>query len=259
MKKLANEIVAWLRDYAVKNNRNCFVVGVSGGVDSALVSTLCAMTGRFTYCVILPCQSTSNGITLAQDHIRHLKSIYGTVSDVYMDLTSTFGLFEANVPAKFRYGDKGELTFANTKSRLRMIALYQVAGMTHGCVVGTGNKVEDFGIGFFTKYGDGGVDVSPIADLTKTEVRAMAKVLGVNKAILNAAPTDGLWADNRSDEQAIGATYEELEWAMDFLKSVVDYDKDDLTPRQREIMKLYKARHAAAQHKLNPIPIFKRS
>jgi NAD+ synthase len=259
MKSLANEIVKWLKSYAENNTRKALVVGVSGGVDSALVSTLCAKTGLPTYCVILPCQSKSNGISLAQAHARWLRKKYPNVKDVYMDLSPCFGLFEANVPADFRFVEKAELAFANAKSRLRMVALYQVATTTHGCVVGTGNKVEDFGVGFFTKYGDGGVDVSPIGDLTKTEVRAMARALGVSATIVNVAPTDGLWADNRTDESALGATYEELEWAMANADHYAKHGTQGMTPRQREVMDIYNKRHAVSQHKLHPIPVFRKA
>lgn len=261
MKKLANEIVAWLKDYAVTNKRNAFVVGVSGGVDSGLVSTLCAMTGLPTYVVTLPCQSKQNGLDNANLHVQWLKESFTNVTSNDIDLTTTFETFVKSLPPSL----KNDLGFANAKSRLRMIALYQVATVYGGLVVGTGNKVEDFGVGFFTKYGDGGVDISPIADLTKTEVRAMAAALGIAPAVAQAVPTDGLWADNRTDEEQLGATYEELEWAMTAIANApwdeagLEPDwKDNFTPRQKEVMAVYTKWHNAGAHKLAPIPTFVR-
>lgn len=253
MTDLSNQIVAWLKNYAVTNNRKSFVVGVSGGVDSALVSTLCAMTGLPTYCAVLPCETKSDQTLRAYQHFAWLRNKYdNTIMDI-IDLTATFQAFKKELH-KDRHN---ALAFANTKSRLRMISLYQIATSSDGLVVGTGNKVEDYGVGFFTKYGDGGVDLSPIGDLTKTEVRQMCRELGVLPELAEAVPTDGLWEDTRTDEDQLGATYEELEWAMDFLASVVDYDEETLTPRQKEIMKTYNKWHNAGQHKLNPIPVFK--
>lgn len=253
-------LVAWLKDYAVKNDRRSFVVGVSGGIDSALVSTLCAMTGLQTHCVILPCHSRESGILLARRHIRWLGDKFGFDSVVYnhtIYLNETFNVFEG---ATLPYYGINNLAYANVKSRLRMLALYHIATLKDGLVVGTGNKVEDFGIGFFTKYGDGGVDISPIADFTKTEVRELAKELGIIEEIIKAVPTDGLWDDQRSDEQAIGATYEQLEWAMNYIEAHPSWENKMVahTPEQLKVLKIYKTRHAAAQHKLNPIPTFKR-
>lgn len=253
MKELANEIVAWLKDYAVKNNRKTWVVGVSGGIDSALVSTLCAMTGMPTHCVILPCHSKSNETTRGRNHVQWLLDKYDNVQGNKWDLSSVFDAFKCSLPDD----NPDTLALANSKSRLRMIALYQVATPLQGLVVGTGNKVEDFGVGFFTKYGDGGVDISPIADLTKTEVRAMARALDINKEILEVAPTDGLWDDARTDEQALGASYEELEWAMDHYEEWME-GLLNTTQRQKEVLVIYNKWHTAGQHKLNPIPMFKR-
>jgi NAD+ synthase len=251
------KVVTWLKDYAVNNGRQSLVVGVSGGIDSALVSTLCAKTGITTYCVILPCESKKDQTTRGIDHTKWLENQFTNVKGEYTDLTSTFKAFKHSLSFSIPWSD---LAFANTKSRLRMIALYQVATSTGGIVVGTGNKVEDFGVGFFTKYGDGGVDLSPIADFTKTEVRELAKELGIIDEIIKATPTDGLWEDTRSDEQAIGATYEELEWAMNYTEAHPNWEDKMVayTPEQLKVLKIYTARHAAAQHKLNPIPIFKR-
>jgi len=257
MKELANEITAWLNDYAMKANRNAFVVGVSGGVDSALVSTLCAMTGLPTHCVILPCETKSNETDRGVKHINWLIERYSNVTMNQVDLTTTFRAFAAECQGKYYYN---ELGFANTKSRLRMIALYQVATCRDGLVVGTGNKVEDYGVGFFTKYGDGGVDISPIADLTKTEVRQMCRELGVLPELTNAVPVDGLWTDTRTDESQLGATYEELEWAMAYEDAIRNGGggPGDLTRRQREVLYAYRKWHSMTLHKLAPIPTFRR-
>jgi len=258
MKALANEIVAWLKNYAEKSGQKAFVVGVSGGVDSALVSTLCAMTGLPTHCVILPCQSKPEHSKAGLKHIAWLQGKFRkTVYLHRIDLTKVFEAF-----AKENQGYENDLAFANAKSRLRMIELYQIACINSGLVVGTGNKVEDFGIGFFTKYGDGGVDISPIADLYKTEVRLMCQAIDVLPDLTNAIPTDGLWADGRSDEDAIGATYKELEWAMDWIEDGKNCSStvlvEGLTPRQKQVLEIYTNRHAATMHKLLPIPTFKR-
>jgi NAD+ synthase len=262
MKELANDIVAWLKDYAVKNDRKAFVLGVSGGVDSALVSTLCAMTGLPTYCAVLPCQSKSAETSRGEKHIEWLQKRYPNVRRQHIDLTTTFEAFYDNT--KYELADA--LAYANTKSRLRMIALYQIATPIGGIVVGTGNKVEDFGIGFFTKYGDGGVDLSPIADLLKSEVRQMCRDLGVLPELSEAVPTDGLWADARTDEGAIGASYDELEWVMTFLERnngwpcpvPTNSNTPLLTARQQEVLNIYMKRHMASRHKLEPIPTFVR-
>jgi len=258
MKELANEIVAWLNNYAKKNGAKGWVIGVSGGVDSALVSTLCAMTGLPTHCVILPCQTKGDQTSRGEKHIDWLQDNYNNVVFHKIDLTTTFEAFREEV----RIDYNNDLAFANTKSRLRMIALYQVACCKGAFVVGTGNKVEDFGIGFFTKYGDGGVDISPISDLTKTEVRQMCRDLGVLPELSEAVPTDGLWADTRTDEDAIGASYEELEWAMKWVEDGKGcYSTvllEGLTPRQKQVLEIYTTRHAATLHKLAPIPTFRR-
>lgn len=255
MKELANEIVAWLKNYAEANNRKAFVVGVSGGVDSALVSTLCATTGLPTYCVVLPCQSKAEHAITAVKHIDWLQEKFPNVFFKKICLTETFEAFYDET--KYDYGDA--LAYANTKSRLRMIALYQIATPIGGLVVGTGNKVEDFGIGFFTKYGDGGVDISPIADLMKSEVRQMCRELGVLPELAEAVPTDGLWNDTRTDETQVGATYDELEWAMGFLEKNNGWPSEiTMSARQQEVLNIYMKRHMASRHKMVPIPTFKR-
>ena len=254
MKNLANEIVAWLKDYAGTNNRKAFVLGVSGGVDSALVSTLCSMTGLPTHCVVMPCQTKPDQTDRGNIHIDWLMKNFPNVVYHKIDLTETFESFKNEV--KYKY--ESDLAFANTKSRLRMISLYQVATCAGGLVVGTGNKVEDYGVGFFTKYGDGGIDISPIADLTKTEVRAMCRELGVLPELAEAISTDGLWEDTRTDEDQLGATYAELEWAMSHLEVPV-FERSEITSRQLEVLNTYTKWNKAGKHKILPVPTFKRT
>lgn len=258
MIKLANKASDWIKEYTLKNNRKALVTGVSGGVDSAVVSTLNAMTGIRSIGVIMPCHSKANETTRGWAHMKWLMDKFPNVEMLEIDLTATFDAFSKSLPVELRDA-KAQLSFANDKSRLRMTTLYHVAGYNDGLVVGTGNKVEDFGVGFFTKYGDGGVDLSPIAKFTKTEVRAMAKALGINKDICEAIPTDGLWDDARSDESQLGATYEEFEWIMKWLDDIRNCrTASTITARQNEVLTIYNRWNKAAQHKLNPIPIFER-
>ena len=210
--KLKFDIDRWLKDYYYFHAIKSFVVGVSGGIDSAVVSTLCAETGLPTYVLTMPLHSKQENTKLSDAHAKALADKYSNVTVVNVDLTRPYESFMAWQDNRFT---SNELANANTKSRLRMVTLYQVAGSVGGIVVGTGNKVEDYGIGFYTKYGDGGVDIAPIADLYKTEVRELGSYLGVSDDIINAKPTDGLWDDGRSDEDQIGATYSELEEAME--------------------------------------------
>lgn len=239
------QIIKWLTDYINNTSSQGFVVGISGGIDSALTSTLCAQTGISTYVVSLPLRQKQDQLQRATDHIDWLCNTYKNVTAIEIDLTGIFDKFESTfIPYN------SELAFANSRSRLRMAALYQIATYYNCLVVGTGNKVEDFGVGFFTKYGDGGVDISPIADLNKTQVRELAKRLGILSEIVLAKPTDGLWEDDRSDEEQIGATYEELEWAMEFTG-----DLSQLTGRQLEVIKIFNILNKKAQHKLKPIPV----
>ena len=246
---IAEKISSWLRDYLEANNLKTFVVGVSGGIDSAVTSTLCAMTGIPTVTVNLPLHSSRNNTELSSLHLEWLRSNYKNVQTDVVHLDSVFDSF-----AETLQGYDSALGFANSKARLRMAALYQIAASTTGMVVGTGNKVEDFGVGFFTKYGDGGVDISPIADLTKTQVRELARELGIHQTILDAPPTDGLWEDSRTDEDQIGASYEELEWAMDYIENNRLYD---LTSRQEEVIMVYKKFNRLNAHKMQSIPVFK--
>ena len=254
MEKISEQIQYWLKEYVTDSNQKGFVIGVSGGIDSAVVSTLCAETGIPTIVVSLPIKEKV-GHNLSLEHIKNLCDKYSNVKSVEVDLTNTFESFYNSVTND---SDVDNLSMANVRSRLRMITLYHVAQSNGMLVVGTGNKVEDFGIGFYTKYGDGGVDISPIADLMKSEVYELGKYLGVTENILKARPTDGLWTDGRTDEDQIGATYDELEWAMKYLETgILDYATCPDIDRQREVLKIYTSRHNANKHKMNPIPVCK--
>jgi NAD+ synthase len=237
----------WLKQYALNAGVNGFVVGISGGVDSAVTSTLCAKTGMKVLVLNMPIRQTKAEFSRATEHMDWLLTNYSNVEAQTIDLTSTFHQLEKTFPIQ-TVGN--HLAMANSRARLRMTTLYAL-GQTHGLLVaGTGNKIEDFGVGFFTKYGDGGVDLSPIADLTKTEVFELAGSLNIVQSILLAKPTDGLWEDERSDEDQIGATYPELEWAMSYTGSL-----ESLDARQREVMEIYQKLNKANKHKMEPIPV----
>jgi NAD+ synthase len=247
LERIASHITNWLSDYAQKANQHGFIVGISGGVDSALTSTLCARTGLKTVLVSMPIHQHPEQLKRAHQHMEGLELKFPNVSGVEIDLTDSFEMLRKSVPGKV---SEHELSMANTRARLRMTTLYAI-GQTEGCLVaGTGNKVEDFGVGFFTKYGDGGVDISPIADLTKTEVWKLAKHLGVSPEIIEANPTDGLWGEDRTDEDQIGATYPELEWAMEY-----HGEERELSARQQEVLRIYRKLNAVNQHKMHPIPV----
>lgn len=252
--KVIDHIVNWLKDYASAAKMNGFVLGISGGIDSAVVSALCAKTGMRTLCVELPIHQASDQINRAQRHIHDLKKNFANVSDVQVNLTDVFEQFKAVVPY-VEESDNLHLTLANTRARLRMTTLYYFAGLHKYLVAGTGNKVEDFGVGFYTKYGDGGVDLSPIADLMKSEVYEIARVLNISNEIIGAAPTDGLFGDSRTDEDQIGARYSELEWAMK--RAEEGKTAEDFSGREKEVFKIYKSRHSANLHKMDPIPVCK--
>ena len=224
-----------------------FIVGISGGVDSAVTSTLCARTGRKTILLNMPIRQTKAEYVRACEHIEDLTHKFSNVSSLEIDLTPVFDQLSLVLPSDAR---EDALSMANSRSRLRMTTLYAVGQSNRCLVAGTGNKVEDFGVGFFTKYGDCGVDLSPIADLTKTEVFTLARHLGIVDSILNAKPTDGLWEDGRSDEDQLGATYPELEWAMDYTG-----DRSELNSRQIEILTIYERFNRANKHKMIPIPV----
>ena len=247
---LAKEIQLWITDYASKNNLKTLVIGVSGGIDSAVVSILCAQTGLPTIVVGMPINSNSKNTELSEKQIEFLSTKYkNNVLGYHIDLSKTFEEFKSH--AAFKKEFNSELGFANSKSRLRMITLYQIAASKNGLVVGTGNKVEDFGVGFYTKYGDGGVDISPIADLYKTEVRELGRHLGVPQEIINAEPTDGLWEDDRTDEDQIGATYEELEWVMEHGLNKLSY-----TQKEYKVVEKFLNFHNKNKHKMVSIPVF---
>lgn len=250
--KIINHIVNWLTDYAQKSGMKGFVVGVSGGIDSAVVSTLAAKTGLKTLLLEMPIRQKEDQVNRAQDHIEDLKSKYPNVEGFTVNLTPTFDIFQKSVDVENKSFPAEQLALANSRSRLRMLTLYYYGQINGLLVTGTGNKVEDFGVGFFTKYGDGGVDISPIADLYKTEVYKLSKALDIIESIQKAVPTDGLWDEERTDEQQIGATYPELEWAMEQDQSLT---ADDFEGREKEVFTLYQRMHRATLHKINPIPV----
>jgi len=237
--KLKFDIDKWLKDYYYFYGINALVVGVSGGIDSAVVSTLCAETDLQVYALGMPIHQDKEQESLSDAHLDWLDNKYENVNTIKIDLTNTFDTFKYDLE---RYATN-ELALANTRARLRMVTLYQIAGQFGGIVAGTGNKVEDYGIGFFTKYGDGGVDIAPIADLYKTEVWELGKHLGVDERIIDAIPTDGLWDDGRKDEDQIGASYAQLEEAMEYRRGPALDILDELNNKNK--------------HKMEPIPTFK--
>jgi NAD+ synthase len=283
--EVTEEIVNFLKDYVKNSGTKGFVIGVSGGIDSAVVSTLCARTGLPTLMLEMPIHQAQDQVTRARKHIDLITAKHKNTDSVVIDLTETFEAFKkSGVNIAGITPEQHEFSLSNSRSRLRMITLYQFAGQLGYIVAGTGNKVEDYGIGFFTKFGDGGVDISPIGDLVKSEVYELGRYLGVNEDILNAAPTDGLHNDGRTDEDQIGATYAELEWAM----SVVDYTVNNFlnmypisndikinfisdfngflgyaqtcfnhffTMREKEVLQIYCQRHIANSHKMEMPPV----
>ncbi|WP_289063361.1 NAD(+) synthase [uncultured Zobellia sp.] len=250
--KVVDYIVNWLKEYAVNANMKGFVIGISGGIDSAVTSTLCAKTGLELMCLEMPIHQAENQVTRASRHIDWLQANFNKVKRQPVNLTPVFDSLVSSLP-KVDNEEERFMSLANTRARLRMTTLYYFAALEGYLVAGTGNKVEDFGVGFYTKYGDGGVDLSPIADLLKTEVYEIAKHLNINTDIQNAAPTDGLWGDDRTDEDQIGASYPELEWAM----KMQDEGKkvSDFTGREKEVFSIYTKFNSANQHKMNPIPV----
>lgn len=252
IEKINAHIVNWLLHYATNAKVKGFVVGISGGIDSAVTSTLCAQTGLPTLCVEMPIHQAPSQVSRGKEHIAQLQSRFANVASALADLTPAFETFKAMVPSS---DDEAilNLTLANTRARLRMTTLYYFAGLNSALVAGTGNKVEDFGVGFYTKYGDGGVDLSPIADLMKSEVRLLAAYLDVPESIITAKPTDGLFGDDRSDEDQLGASYDELEFAM--LAYENGRTANDFEGRALEVFNIYRKLNAANQHKMNPIPV----
>ena len=252
--KVVDYIVKWLKDYAESSKMNGFVVGVSGGIDSAVTSALCAKTGLPVLCVEMPIYQAESQVSRAKLHIENLKKSFPNVSSTNFDLSGVFDTFK-NQDLFDSDHQLLDLSLANTRARLRMTTLYYFAGLKKYLVAGTGNKVEDFGVGFYTKYGDGGVDLSPIADLMKSEVYALGKLLEVTKSIINAAPTDGLFGDNRTDEDQIGASYDELEWAMKM--NDLEKSSEDFEGREKIVFDLFLKLNSTNKHKMIPIPICK--
>ncbi len=245
---IKDKIIKWIKDYAIKHNKTTLVVGVSGGIDSAVTSALCAETGLKTIPVVMSIKSRD---ILALDQIWWLDDNYSNISRRIINLEKIFHEF---VNASKYLGADSELGFANSRSRLRMVMLYQIAQSNNGLVIGTGNKVEDFGVGFYTKYGDGGVDISPIADLYKSEVYALGTHLKILGHIMRAPPTDGLWDDGRTDEEQLGLTYDQLEDTMrkDEMNAIVT------NPKKQKILKRFQELKAANLHKMVPIPVWRK-
>ncbi|GLB49080.1 NAD(+) synthase [Neptunitalea lumnitzerae] len=250
--EIIEHIVSWLKSYATNAGMNGFVIGVSGGIDSAVTSTLCAKTGLDVLCLEMPIHQSENQVSRALNHIKWLESNFEKVHMTTVNLTPVFDSLIESLPPVSSEEDRF-MSLANTRARLRMSTLYYFAALEKRLVAGTGNKVEDFGVGFYTKYGDGGVDLSPIADLLKTEVYEIAKALGVNQEIIEAAPTDGLWGDDRTDEDQLGASYPELEWAM--AQDEAGKTIDDFSGRKQQVFAIYKRFNNANKHKMDPIPV----
>ena len=252
---LQNRISDWLKSYLENNNLDTFVIGISGGIDSAVTSALCGMTGKRTIAVTMPIHQNPDETNRGKKHIEWLKNNYQQIEEYHIDLTNTYESLKKTIPLQIteNNGNQYELSLANTRARIRMSTLYLLSGGTNGVVVGTGNKVEDFGVGFFTKYGDGGVDISPIADLMKSEVYNLGKEIGIINDILNAPPTDGLWDDGRTDEDQLGISYDELEWAME-----CNLSDECLNDKQKTILAIYDSHRMKNLHKMKKIPVFKK-
>tara|TARA_B100001059_G_scaffold90964_1_gene89749 strand:- start:4327 stop:5115 length:789 start_codon:yes stop_codon:yes gene_type:complete len=249
---VSNHITNWLSSYLKESKTNGFVIGVSGGIDSAVTSMLCAKTRMNVLCLEMPIHQAPEHVNRAQEQIEFLKKNYSNVKSSNVNLGPVFEALKNEISNEGPI-DKIEMSLANSRSRLRMTTLYYYASLNNYLVAGTGNKVEDFGVGFYTKYGDGGVDLSPIADLLKSEVYELGKYLKVPKSIIEAAPSDGLFGDARTDEEQIGASYSELEWAM----SMKDLGKtpSDFLGREKEIYEIFTKFFSSNSHKMNPIPI----
>jgi len=266
--ELEDRIVGWISEYCLTHPKiKSLVVGISGGIDSSVVSTLCALTGMPTYVVGMPINQLENQESLSDSHGKWLESKFNNVKFIKTDMSSVYDSFLQTIS-----NDIGEnfatnkLAQANTRSRLRMVTLYQVAGSVNGIVVGTGNKVEDYGVGFYTKYGDGGIDIAPIADLYKTEVWMLGEHLGVDERIISAPPTDGLWDDGRTDTDQLGVSYEMLEWVMEC--GITSWDREPidkldqwqgkpLTQDQKNAVEQYVKFNTQNKHKMVEIPTFK--
>jgi NAD+ synthase len=266
-KQLSKNITKWIRSYATKNKISTLVVGISGGIDSSVVSALCAETGLPTIVVQMPIRQSKTLDNRSSMQATWLLEQYKNVTHMSMDLTPVYSAFEKKVgpfcSVEQEPNESEQLAFANSRARLRMMTLYQIAQSHGGIVVGTGNRVEDFGVGFFTKYGDGGVDISPIGDCLKTEVWDMGREFGLPQEIIDAPPTDGLWTDGRTDEDQLGMSYPELEQAManDAHESHDVYNTlpIELGREERAQLKKYRAIRARNMHKMLPIPVYKKS
>ncbi len=250
--KISGHITNWLKNYAENASVQGFVIGVSGGIDSAVTATLCAQTEMNVLLLEMPIHQAENQVNRAQELIKKLIREFPNVSSQQVNLTPVYESFVA-ANTKIEDADKVSLSLANSRARLRMTTLYYYAGLHGFLVAGTGNKVEDFGVGFYTKYGDGGVDLNPIADLMNSEVYQLGKFLNVPQSILIAAPTDGLFGDNRTDEDQLGASYDELEWAMKQLEN--HRISSEFTGREKIVFELFSRLNRANQHKMLPIPI----
>lgn len=259
-----NHIVKWLKGYARSAKIDTFVVGISGGIDSSVVSALCARTGLRTIVVQMPIRQNKTLNNRSSQQAGWLLERHpDTVTHMSMDLTPVFSAFEKKLgpfcSPEQEPNPQEQLAFANSRSRLRMMTLYQIAQCHNGLVVGTGNRVEDFGVGFFTKYGDGGVDISPIGDCMKTQVWDMGRELGLPQEIIDAPPTDGLWDDGRTDEDQLGMSYPELERAMenDRLDRECVYQTLDLGREEKAHLRQYRQIRNRNLHKMLPIPVCK--
>jgi NAD+ synthase len=255
--KVADHITKWLIDYTNSAGIKAFVVGVSGGIDSAVTAALCARSGLPTFIVEMPIRQSKSELSRSNELCNQLTSTLSNVHKITIELDDVFELLKTALPQLESHSS--ELTLANARARLRMTTLYAIASENDAIVVGTGNKIEDFGVGFYTKYGDGGVDISPIADLVKTEVYLIGALLKVPLSIQKAAPTDGLWGDDRNDEDQIGASYPELELAM---RQTAEFKNGVgspayLTGREAEVFEIYSRLNKANQHKMQPIPVCK--
>ena len=252
MQRLVDHITSWLEEYLDNSGTEGFVVGVSGGIDSAVTSKLAALTGKPLLCLEMPIYQSKDQVNRALKHIAQLEDQHKNVRSQTLDLSGVFDSFMSQLP-DFKDFDKHQHSLVNARARLRMTTLYYFAGLHNYLVVGTGNKVEDFGVGFYTKYGDGGVDLSPIADLVKTEVFSLGEYLNIIPEILNAPPTDGLWGDDRTDEDQLGASYPELEWAMAMHEG--GNSASDFIGREKEVFEIYQKLHKANRHKMEPVPV----
>ena len=241
-KKKVEFIKNWILDYvnSMPSKAQCLVIGISGGIDSSVSSTLSAMTGLKTIVLSMPIKQIHSQHDLS---LKHQEWLVKNFKNVQAHTIKLDGLFHSFKTALSNFDNDHGL--ANSRARLRMATLYQVAAANKGIVVGTGNKVEDFGVGFYTKYGDGGVDISPIGDCNKTEVWELGRELGILKEIIDAPPTDGLWTENKTDEDQIGATYSELEWAMEY-----NEDIKNMNEREKTVLTIYNKLNKANQHKM---------